>query len=82
MARESQMNLWHNGVMSLLELQQQIDYLSPEEQAALMLYLQKSLSHKVDKLTAPRLSLAGLGHSGIGDLSERVDELLFAERTK
>ncbi len=28
----------------------------------------------------PRRSWVGLGASGIGDLSERIDELLFADR--
>ncbi len=74
--------LCHNKVMSLLELQKEMTQLSFHERAELLRQLQLSLSQSEPVLPKPtqhRISWAGIGASGIGDLSERVDELLFAD---
>jgi hypothetical protein len=81
--------------MSLLELQHQAELLPLHERAALIRHLQQTLTLiELDALrleeTKTRLnklqssgkhqSWVGIGASGIGDLSEWVDELLFADR--
>ncbi len=74
--------LCHNKAMSLLELQKEMTQLSFHERAELLRQLQLSLGQPEPVLLEPRqprISWAGIGASGIGDLSERVDELLFAD---
>jgi hypothetical protein len=71
--------LCHNKTMSLLELQKEMNQLSFHERAELLRQLQLSLSQsQIASLepVQPRISWAGIGASGIGDLSERMDELL------
>jgi Putative addiction module component len=85
--------LWHNYAMILLELQHQAELLPLHERAALIRHLRHSLTDterealmleealtRLDELqngTVKRVSWVGIGASEIGDLSERVDELLF-----
>jgi hypothetical protein len=87
--------LWHNCVMSLLELQHQAELLPLHERAALIRHLQQTLTlieldtlrleetkirlSKLQNSGGKHQSWVGIGASGIGDLSERVDELLFAD---
>ena len=82
--------------MSLLELQNQAEQLPLYERAALIRHLRHSLTEterealmleealtRLDELqngTVQRVSWVGIGASEIGNLSERVDELLFADR--
>lgn len=68
--------------MSFLELQKEITQLPTHERAELLRQLQLSLGEPYTTPLEPkqtRISWAGIGASGIGDLSERVDELLFAD---
>ncbi len=83
--------LWHNCVMGFLELQHQAELLPFHERAALIRHLQQTLTPiELDALrleeTKIRLSKllirggkhqswVGIGASGIGDLSERVNTL-------
>jgi hypothetical protein len=66
------------------ELHHLVDQLSPD-QARRLLRLVKTdpeladVSHEHDEPVRRRLSIAGIGASGEGDLSERVEDLL-AER--
>ncbi len=68
--------------MSLLELKKEMNQLSIHERAELLRQLQLSLGQSETVFlepAQPRISWAGIGASGIGDLSERIDELLFAD---
>jgi hypothetical protein len=81
--------------MSLLELQNQAEQLPLHERVALIRHLRHSLTEterealmleetkirfsKLQNSGGKHQSWVGIGASGIGDLSERVDELLFAD---
>ncbi len=73
--------------MSLLELQNQAAQLPLDQRTALILHLQQTLTaEQLQTLLLEKTknetqyqSWVGIGASGIGNLSERIDELLFAD---
>ena len=64
------------------QLEQQIEALDYEKQALLIQTIEAFLEREVPEKQSQIPSWVGIGASGRGDLSHRVDELLFTENLK
>lgn len=64
------------------QLEQQIEALDHEEQALLIQTIEAFLARETPEKPREIPSWVGIGASGRGDLSQRIDELLFADSPK
>lgn len=64
------------------QLEQQIEALDHEKQALLIETIEAFLAREASEKPRQIPSWVGIGTSGRGDLSHRVDELLFADDLK
>lgn len=64
------------------QLEQQIEALDQEKQALLIQTIEAFLACEIPEKPRQIPNWVGIGASGRGDLSHRVDELLFAENLK